>query len=107
MKARKEKGGSKDYNTLVYPYFATMQRILESCKKMLTKRSPIHVIIGDAYLYGTHIPTGEVMNQMLSELGFQNLEMKLLRTRGTRWILSKRDGAGTPIGEYAIYGKRA
>lgn len=104
---RKEKGGSKDYNTLVYPYFETMKSILNRCHQILRVGAPIHVIIGDAYLYGIHIPTGEITRMILDELGFENLEMKLLRTRGTRWLLAKRDGAGTPIGEYAIYAKRA
>lgn len=105
-RVRKERGGSKDYNTLIYPYFAAMQKIFTQCHEILRKGAPIHVIIGDAYLYGQHIPTGDVTKQILAEIGFDNLEMKLLRTRGTRWILEKRQGAGTPIGEYEIYGIR-
>lgn len=104
--AKNQRDGSKDYHRLVYPYFGTMQTIFQNCFRILRRGSPIHVIIGDAYLYGIHIPTGEVMKDILAEIGFIDLELRLIRTRGTRWILAKREGAGTPIGEYEIYGIR-
>ncbi len=64
------------------------------------------MIVGDAYLYGIHIPTGQLTLSLLQEIGFEKTEIKLLRNRGSRWIQSKREGAGTPIGEYWIYGRR-
>ncbi len=104
---RQHKAGKKDYFALVYPYFAQLLEVLQGCHRVLRRDSPIHVIIGDSYLYGVHIPAGNICRLLMEAAGFDSLEQVLLRTRGERWILAKRDGAGTPIGEYHIYGRRA
>lgn len=101
------KAGKKDYFALVYPYFAQLLEVLQGCHRALKPESPIHVIIGDSYLYGVHIPAGDICRRLMEAAGFDSLEQVLLRTRGERWILAKREGAGTPIGEYHIYGRRA
>ena len=104
---RDQKAGKKDYFALVYPYFAQLLETFQGCHRVLKPESPIHVIIGDSYLYGVHIPAGDICCCLLEVAGFDSLEQVLLRTRGERWILAKREGAGTPIGEYHIYGRRA
>ncbi|MFQ4141436.1 hypothetical protein [Chlorogloeopsis sp. ULAP02] len=103
---RTQRAGKKDYYSLVFPYFAEVKKIFAECFRLLKSNTDIHVIIGDAYLYGVHIPTGKLTLLLLQEIGFEKTQIKLLRTRGNRWILSKREGAGTPIGEYWIYGRR-
>ena len=103
---RDQKAGKKDYFALVYPYFAQLLEVFQGCHRVLKPGSPIHVIIGDSYLYGVHIPAGDICRRLLETAGFASLEQVLLRTRGERWILAKREGAGTPIGEYHIYGRR-
>ncbi|MBI4027908.1 MAG: DNA methylase [Verrucomicrobia bacterium] len=103
---RDQKAGKKDYFALVYPYFAQLLEVLQGCHRVLKSESPIHVIIGDSYLYGIHIPAGDICRRLLEVAGFDSLQQVLLRTRGERWILAKREGAGTPIGEYHIYGRR-
>jgi len=103
---RKQRAGKKEYYALVFPYFAALNRILANCKRLLRPDAPIHIVIGDAFLYGIHIPTAEVTRLLLEHHGFISLKMDLIRTRGARWILSKREGAGTPIGEFMIYGRR-
>jgi DNA modification methylase len=104
---RIQKAGKKDYFALVYPYFAQLLEVLQGCHRVLKPESPIHVIIGDSFLYGIHIPAGDICRRLMEVAGFDSLEQVLLRTRGERWILAKREGAGTPIGEYHIYGRRA
>jgi len=104
---REQKAGKKDYVALVYPYFAQLLEVLQGCHRVLKPESPIHVIIGDSYLYGIHIPAGDICRRLMEVAGFNSLEQVLLRTRGERWILAKREGAGTPIGEYHIHGRRA
>ncbi|MBD3880245.1 DNA methylase [Phormidium tenue FACHB-886] len=103
---RTQKAGKKEYYSLIFPYFASMREIFCECFRLLKPNAGIHVIVGDAYLYGVHIPTGQLILTLLQEIGFEKVESKLLRTRGSRWILSKREGAGTPIGEYWICGKK-
>jgi len=104
---RDQKAGKKDYFALVYPYFAQVLEVFQGCHHALKPDSPIHVIIGDSYLYGVHIPAGDICRRLMETAGFESLEQVLLRTRGERWILAKREGAGTPIGEYHIYAPRA
>ncbi|HEY9800222.1 MAG TPA: hypothetical protein V6D25_07675 [Leptolyngbyaceae cyanobacterium] len=103
---RTQRAGKKEYYSLIYPYFADVKKVFTECFRLLQSNADIHVIVGDAYLYGVHIPTGQLTLALLQEIGFQKMETKLLRTRGSRWILSKREGAGTPIGEYWIYGRK-
>jgi DNA modification methylase len=103
---RTQRAGKKDYYSLIYPYFAEVKKVFTECFRLLQSNADIHVIVGDAYLYGVHIPTGQLTLALLQEIGFQKMETKLLRTRGSRWMLSKREGAGTPIGEYWIYGRK-
>lgn len=104
---RIQRAGKKDYYSLIFPYFAGIKKVFTECFRLLQSNTNIHVIIGDAYLYGVHIPTGQLTLTLLQEIGFDNMEIKLLRTRGSRWVLSKRQGAGTPIGEYWIYGRKS
>lgn len=104
---RTQRAGKKEYYSLVFPYFAGIKKVFTECFRLLQPNSDIHVITGDAYLYGVHIPTGQLTLALLQEIGFDKMEMQLLRTRGSRWILSKREGAGTPIGEYWIHGRRS
>lgn len=103
---RIQRAGKKDYYSLIFPYFAGIKKVFTECFRLLKSNADIHVIVGDAYLYGVHIPTGQLTLELLQEIGFDRMETKLLRTRGSRWILSKREGAGTPIGEYWIYGRK-
>lgn len=103
---RTQKAGKKEYYSLIFPYFAGIKKVFSECFRLLQSNANVHVVIGDAYLYGVHIPTGQLTLALLQEIGFNEMEIKLLRTRGSRWILSKREGAGTPIGEYWIYGRR-
>lgn len=103
---RDQKAGKKDYFALVYPYFAQLLEVLHGCHLALKPGSPIHIVIGDSYLYGVHIPAGDICRRLMEVAGFDSLEQVLLRTRGDRWILAKREGAGTPIGEYHVYGRR-
>ena len=107
LKIRKnQRAGKKEYYSLIFPYFAEIKKVFIECFRLLKSNADIHVIVGDAYLYGIHIPTGELTLSLLQEIGFEKTQIKLLRNRGSRWIQSKREGAGTPIGEYWIYGRR-
>lgn len=96
------RAGKKDYDYLVYPYFSQMTNVLQECFRCLRRGSPIHVMVADAALYGVHISTPQFLCQILEGLGFRNASCSLVRRRGHRWILAKREGSKTGLGEYQV-----
>ncbi len=101
---RKDKPGKKRYNYIIYPYFYQMTNVLKSSHKTLKDGAPAHIIVSDAALYGVHIRTQEILASIMDALGFCNIEVIKLRSRGHRWILDKREGAEDGLGEYQIIG---
>ncbi len=101
----KLRAGRKDYHLLVYPYFAQMLSVLRELQRTLRQKSPLHVVVADAALYGVHIKTHILLAHLMVETGFEVLESRTLRSRGTRWELAKRQGAN--LGEFHIHARRA
>ncbi len=99
---RKVKAGKKDYDYLIYPYFAQMTDVLRSTTRVLKRNAPVHIIVSDAALYGIHIRTQVILAKIMETLGFTDLRIDKLRSRGTRWILEKREGSDEGLGEYHI-----
>jgi len=96
------RAGKKDYDYLVYPYFAQMTSVLQECFRCLRRGSAIHIMVADAALYGVHISTPQFLCRTLEGLGFRNASCSLVRQRGHRWILTKREGSQTGLGEYHV-----
>jgi len=101
---KKEKPSHKDYDLIIYPYLAQMQTVLENCYYSMKKNSSINIIVSDAAFYGIHIDTQEYLSIIMKAIGYSNVKIKLLRGRGTRWILEKRKSSGKSLGEYEING---
>lgn len=99
---RNERAGKKEYDFLVYPYFAQMTRILRECRRVLRERADVHLVVADAALYGVHISTPQFLAEIMGALGFKNTRCSQMRRRGHRWVLSKRDGSPIGLGEYHI-----
>lgn len=99
---RKIKAGKKEYDFLIYPYFSQMTRVLGECYRSMKQNAPIHIMIADSALYGVHISTPQILEKILDSLSFRNIKCSLIRQRGHRWILAKRDGSETGLGEYHI-----
>jgi DNA modification methylase len=99
---RASRAGKKEYHYLVYPYFSQMTNVLQECYRCLRRGSPIHIMVADAALYGVHISTPQFLCQTLAGLGFRNASCTLVRRRGHRWILAKREGSKTGLGEYHV-----
>lgn len=107
---RRQRGvrpGKKDYYLLVYPYFSQMQEVIREVRRVLRPRTSFHLVVGDAALYGVHIRTERFLAKLMEENGFRIIRIETFRTRGYRWILEKRQGANTPLGEFHIHAKRA
>ncbi|HLO86808.1 MAG TPA: DNA methyltransferase [Nostocaceae cyanobacterium] len=102
---RKNRPGKKDYYLLVYPYFSQMQNVIRELRRILKPNSHLHLIIADAALYGIYIPTQEILSEIMKNNGFKINKIDNLRTRGERWILTKRTGS-SKLGEYHIYAER-
>lgn len=103
---RKRRAGKKEYDLLVYPYFAQMTRVLLEALRCLRPGGTAHVVVADAAFYGTHVSTPQFLAAVMSELGYQMVKCTKLRDRGHRWILDKRDGSPTGLGEYHISATR-
>lgn len=103
---RKVKAGKKEYDLLVYPYFAQMARVLCESYRVMEAGAPIHIMIADAALYGVYINTHELLASILRDIGFQNVNCEFVRKRGHRWILEKREGSINGLGEYHIRASR-
>jgi DNA modification methylase len=99
---RLERAGKKDYDLLVYPYFAQMTSVLKECKRCLKVDGPIHIMVSDAAFYGIHVSSPQILGEIMEDIGFRNVKCDLVRKRGHRWILDKRDGSPTGLGEYHL-----
>lgn len=103
---RRVRPGKKEYNLLIYPYFAQMTRVLLETQRCLVRGGAAHVVVADAAFYGIHVSTPQFLAAAMSDMGFTDVNCIKLRDRGRRWILAKRDGSPIGLGEYHVAAKR-
>jgi hypothetical protein len=101
-KRRFTRAGKKEYDLLVYPYFSQMTDVLRECLRCLRPRAPLQLMVADAALYGVHISTPQFLCEILRHIGFRQATCAFVRRRGHRWILSKREGSESGLGEYRV-----
>lgn len=107
LKQQKQvRAGKKDYYLLVYPYFAQMQSVFRELRRVLRPKSPVHLVVADAALYGVHIQTEKLLAKLMLENSLEVVKIETLRTRGSRWCLEKRQGTDKGLGEFHIYARR-
>ena len=99
---RKVRAGKKEYDYLVYPYYAEITRVLAGLYRVIKPGGVVHWVVADAALYGIHLRTHMHTAEIMKELGFINVTVEFIRKRGHRWILDKRDGAKEGLGEYHL-----
>lgn len=102
---RKERAGKKEYDFLVYPYLSQMQKVLQETLRVLKPGAPFHMMVSDAALYGVHLPAPQWLAEIMTELGFSAVQCELIRARGHRWLLDKREGSSEGLGEYYVFGR--
>ncbi len=102
---RRERAGRKQYHLLIYPYFSQMQRIVRETHRVLKRGAGFHMTVSDAALYGVHIPAPIWLARILAECGFREVRCELVRRRGRRWVLDKREGSAQGLGEYYVVGR--
>jgi DNA modification methylase len=103
---KKSKAGKKDYDLVVYPYFAQIKRVLGECFRVMRPGAPFYMMVSDAALYGVHIPAPQILASILEKIGFSRVACQLIRKRGHRWILEKREGSREGLGEYCVAANR-
>lgn len=82
---RNTKGGKKSYDLLTIGYFNDLHKILKDNYRILKKGSQAIYILGDSAPYGVHIPTDEMVAKIGICVGFEDYEIRVLRTRGGKW----------------------
>ena len=103
---RQEKKGKKEYDSLIYPYFSQMTDVLRETFRVMQEGAPIHIVIADAALYGVHISTPQFLHTCMEGIGFRDVKCDLMRERGHRWTLTKREGSPIGLGEYHLHGAK-
>lgn len=103
----RHRAGHKEYHLLLYPYFAQMTHVLSECVRTLRSGAPLHLVVADAAFYGVHVSTPQLLAELISILGCRDVQCDLIRRRGHRWILDKRDGSKQGLGEYHIRARKA
>ena len=99
---RTTRAGKKEYDFLVYPYFSKLSDIFREAYRCLSPGGTTHIMISDAALYGIHISAPQVLAEILESLGYIDCSCSLVRKRGHRWLLDKRDGSPIGLGEYLV-----
>lgn len=99
---RKVRAGKKEYDYLIYPYYAEIKTVLAGLYRVLKSGGIIHWVVADAALYGVHLKTHLHTAEIMKELGFINVHIEFIRKRGHRWVLDKRDGAKEGLGEFHL-----
>lgn len=65
-------------------YFEEMYRIFNDAKPLLNQNAKILIDIGDSIFGGVHINTDDILIELMQELGYENIENKVLRKRRSR-----------------------
>lgn len=102
---RMEKTGKKEYDFLIYPYLSQMQSVLRESHRVLRSGAPFHMMVSDAALYGVHLHAPQWLAEIMREIGFTDVRCEMVRPRGHRWVLEKRQGSSSGLGEYYVFGK--
>ena len=88
---RRTKKGKKDYDITVVAYFNDMARALSEILRVLAPGAPCVLTVGDSGLYGLHVPTDRLLHEIALHLGFSRGKLDVLRHRGYRWVLPRRE----------------
>ena len=104
---RKNKAGKKEYHLLIYPYLSQIQQVLLETHRVLKSGASFHMMVSDAALYGVHLPAPQWLAQIMTECGFIDVQCEMIRSRGHRWTLAKREGSTQGLGEYYVFGRAA
>lgn len=82
---RSSRRAGKEYDWMVTLYFHDLSRILTHLRQTLPEGAPMAWVVGDSAPYGVHLDTPALIGVLGTDLGFNVLSEKKIRSRGLRW----------------------
>jgi hypothetical protein len=85
--ARIERSGAANAGLLsvyVAKYFHDMWQHLAAVADRIQRRGRVHYIVGNSTFYGVLVSTEQFLAQMLAALGFQDVQVQVLRKRNSK-----------------------
>lgn len=82
---RLKKGGKKSYDYLVSGYFSDMFKVIKKVFNYLKRGSDFILVLGDSAPYSVYIPTDKILGKLGLGIGFSDMKIEELRTRGDKW----------------------
>ena len=82
--ARSDAANARLLSTYVAKYFHDMWQHLAAVADRIQSRGRVHYIVGNSTFYGVLVSTERVFAHMLSALGFQHVQIQVLRKRNSK-----------------------
>lgn len=82
---RHDRGGKKNYHTMVAAYFLDMARVWDRLRRVTAPHSRVCFVIGDSAPYGVHVPAEAWMGRLAVASGFHSFSFVKIRDRNTKW----------------------
>jgi DNA modification methylase len=84
LSALREQTYDKRIPIMVDSYFHEMYSVLDGLRRHLTQKATVLIDIGDSIFADVHIPTNDILTEIMKELGFELFEKTILRKRRSR-----------------------
>lgn len=81
----RNKGRTKEYDLLVYQYFADMRFVVTHLERHLMSGATVAMIVGDSAPYGVYVDTPGIIAMLGEHVGLQCVHDVPIRARGQRW----------------------
>ncbi|MBO9534663.1 MAG: hypothetical protein J7513_16945 [Solirubrobacteraceae bacterium] len=82
---REKRKRGKEYDRLISQYFAGIAEALTCLEARLDGDGRAAWVVGDSAPYGVYVDTPGMILELASEIGFEPIEDRLMRSRGQRW----------------------
>jgi hypothetical protein len=82
---RLQHGGKKDYHLMVAAYFADMNRVWKSLRRVCRMGATVCFVVGDSAPYGVYVPVDRWLGELAVAVGFRSFRFEKLRDRNVKW----------------------
>lgn len=82
---REQHGGRKHYHVMVAAYFADMNEVLKSLRRVCVEGSLLCFVVGDSAPYGVHVPVDRWLGELALHAGFRSYRFEQVRERNVKW----------------------
>ncbi len=84
-KERLQHGGKKAYYLMIAAYFADMNRVWKSLRRVCRDGATICFVVGDSAPYGVYVPVDRWLGELALAAGFRSFRFEKLRDRNVKW----------------------